>query len=138
MKRFKRTKAAPSRFNEQAAPSEIPVDIQFRHMPESKRVGWLVEQMMERFDKYPLHDARVQVVVDETHHRSKKPVFQVKTKLWIPGERLYVAKSAERIGEHDGVYVAISKVFEMIERQLGKRHGKGIRHRCQPMYAQVA
>lgn len=98
-------------------------------MKESKRVQWLVEQMMEKFEKYPLPGAKAYVVVDETHHREKTGIFQVKVKLSVPGERLYVAHSTERTGMHDGVFNAIADVFDSIEKQLIKRHGRRSRRR---------
>lgn len=63
-------------------------------------------------------------MVDETHHRESKGIFQVKVRLSIPGERLYVAHSAEQTGMPDGVFGAIADVFESLERQLVKRHGR--------------
>ena len=131
-------KSASSYFNGSENASCIPVDVQFRHMRESKRVQWLVEQMMERFDKYPLEGAKAYVVVDETHHREKTGVFQVKIKLSVPGERLYVAHSTERTGMHDGVFTAIADVFESVEKQLIKRHGRRSRRRLQKAEQQAA
>ena len=124
-------KPASSYFEGQKTGTTIPVEVQFRHMHESKRVQWLVEQMMEKFEKYPLSGARAHVVVDETHHREKTGVFQVKGRLSVPGERLYVAHSAEKTGMHDGVYSAIAEVFDSIERQLIKRHGRRASRRVQ-------
>ncbi|MEE9368614.1 MAG: HPF/RaiA family ribosome-associated protein [Pontiella sp.] len=120
---------APSYFIEPELHSVIPVEVQFRHMRESKHVLELVEQMMEKFEKYPLPNATVSVVVDETHHRESKGVFQVKVKLFVPGEPLYVAHSMEQTGMNDGVFGAISDVFESIERQLNKRHDRRLRRR---------
>ena len=116
----------------------IPVEVQFRHMPESKKVLWLVDQMMEKFEKYPLPGAKATVVVDETHHRERKGIFQVKVRLSVPGERLYVARSFEQTGMHDGVYAAIADVFESIERQLVKRHGRRASRRHQKAYENAA
>ena len=130
--------SASSYFNGQETGSHIPVDVQFRHMRESRRVQWLVEQMMERFDKYPLAGAKAYVVIDETHHREKTGVFQVKIKLTVPGERLYVAHSAERTGMHDGVYSAIADVFDSIEKQLVKRHGRRATRRMHRTEEQAA
>ncbi|WP_372847094.1 HPF/RaiA family ribosome-associated protein [Pontiella sp.] len=120
------TNAAPSTVD-----AAIPVQVQFRHMGESKRVTWLVNQMMERFTKFPITGATASVVVDETHHRQKSAVFQVKMKLSVPGEPLYTAQSSEKTGMHDGVYTAIAEVFESIERQLIRRHEKRSRRRAQ-------
>lgn len=117
-------KSASSYFEAQGTGANIPVEVQFRHMRESKRVQWLVEQMMERFEKYPLPGAKAHVVVDETHHREKTGIFQVKVRFSVPGERLYVAHSAEKTGMHDGVFTAIADVFDSIEKQLIKRHGR--------------
>lgn len=116
----------------------IPVEVQFRHMRESKRVLSLVEQMMEKFEKYPLPGAKAHVVVDETHHREKKGVFQVKIKLFVPGEPLYVAHSLEQTGMNDGVFGAIADVFDSIERQLVKRHGRRSRKRGHKPYEAAA
>ena len=129
---------APSYSNGHGSNPLIPVEIQFRHMRESQRVFSLVEQMMEKFDKYPLPGAKAHVVVDETHHREKKGVFQVKIKLYVPGEPLYVAHSMEQTGMHDGVFGAIADVFESIERQLIKRHGRRSRRRTQKVYEDAA
>jgi|GEM_PF-3047634 len=131
MNTSKQTNAGTSYFNGHETESYIPVEIQFRHMKESKRVQWLVEQMMEKFDKYPLPGAKAYVVVDETHHREKTGVFQVKIKLSVPGERLYVAHSQEQTGMHDGVYSAIADVFDSVEKQLVKRHGRRATRRMQ-------
>ena len=123
----KLTRPAPATEN---LTSAIPVKVQFRHMEDSKRVIWLVNQMMEKFSKFPIAGSSATVVVDETHHKENKGIFQVKVKLTVPGERLYVAQSHERTGLHDGVYSAISDVFERLERQLVKRHGKRTNHRA--------
>ncbi|VGO19876.1 HPF/RaiA family ribosome-associated protein [Pontiella sulfatireligans] len=131
-------KPASSYFNGQGFDPFIPVEVQFRHMRESKRVQWLVDQMMERFDKYPLYGTKASVVVDETHHREKTGVFQVKVKLSVPGERLYVAHSQERTGMHDGVFNALADVFDSIEKQLVKRHGLRARRRVQKAYENAA
>ena len=116
------------------AESAIPVKVQFRHMTESKRVIWLINQMMEKFAKYPLSGAKANVVIDETHHREGKGIFQVKATLSVPGERLYVARSEERTGMHDGVYDAVADVFDSIERQLVKHHGKRSHRRVEKAY----
>ena len=120
---------ATSYFNGPELNSLIPVEVQFRHMRESKRVYELVEQMMEKFEKYPLPGATAHVVIDETHHRESKGVFQVKVKLFVPGEPLYVAHSMEQTGMQDGVFGAIADVFDAIERQLVKRHDRRSRRR---------
>lgn len=99
-------------------------------MAESKRVTWLVNQMMDKFTKFPLCGASATVTVDETHHRRKKGIFQVKMKLSVPGERLYTAQSSEKTGMHDGVYSAIGAVFDSVERQLIRQHEKRSRHRA--------
>ena len=116
----KPTKSTPSTVVE----SGIPVRVQFRHMAESKRVTWLVNQMTRRFEKFPIPGASATVTVDETHHRESKGVFQVKMRLNVPGERLYTAHSAEKTGMHDGVYTAIAEVFDSVERQLIRQHQK--------------
>ena len=131
-------KPASSYFKEHKTGATIPVEVQFRHMRESKRVQWLVEQMMEKFEKYPLPGARVHVVVDETHHREKTGIFQVKVRLSVPGERLYVAHSAEKTGMHDGVFSAIADVFDSIEKQLIKRHGRRAIRRTQKAHETAA
>ena len=116
----------------------IPVTVQFRHMGESKRVIWLVNQMMDKFSKFPIPGSRATVVVDETHHKEKRGVFQVKIKLSVPGEHLYVAQSHEQTGMHDGVYTAIADVFDSVEHQLVKRHGKRARRRGHKAYVEAA
>jgi ribosomal subunit interface protein len=138
MNRSTQTQPAPSYFNLENFDPGIPVKVQFRHMPESKRVLGVIDQMMEKFEKYPLPGAQVTVVVDETHHRESKGVFQVKIKLFVPGERLYVAQSMERTGMHDGVYAALSSVFESIERQLVKSHGRRAQRRMHRIEEQAA
>ena len=110
--------------NPSAVESGIPVKIQFRHMAESKRVTWLVNQMMDRFTKFPIPGASAQVTVDETHHKEKTGIFQVKMKLTVPGEKLYTAQSSEKTGMHDGVYSAIADVMDRVERQLIRHHDK--------------
>ncbi|WP_372798609.1 HPF/RaiA family ribosome-associated protein [Pontiella sp.] len=104
--------------------SGIPVKVQFRHMDESKRVIWLVNQMMHKFTKFPIAGASAHVTVDETHHKEKTGIFQVKMKLTVPGEKLYTAQSSEKTGMHDGVYSALADVFDSVERQLVRHHEK--------------
>lgn len=115
--------------NSKTAPA-IPVQVQFRHMPESKKVVWLVNQMMNRFTKFPIRGASAEVTVDETHHRESQSVFQVKMRLKVPGEALYTAQSAEQTGLQDGVYSALAVVFDSVERQLIRRHDKRARRRA--------
>ena len=120
------------------ATAAIPVKVQFRHMGESKRVTWLVNQMMDKFNKFPIPGSTATVVVDETHHKEKRGVFQVKLKLSVPGERLYVCQSHEQTGMHDGVYTAIADVFDSVEHQLVKRHGKRAQRRSHKPYIEAA
>lgn len=121
-----------------AVESGIPVKIQFRHMAESKRVTWLVNQMMHKFTKFPIPGATATITVDETHHKEKKGVFQVKMKLSVPGEKLYTAQSHEKTGMHDGVYSAIADVTDSVERQLIRRHDKRSKRRARKFIEQAA
>jgi ribosome-associated translation inhibitor RaiA len=98
------------------------VEVQFRHMRESKRVLMVIDQLMEKLDKYTLKGAQLYVVVDETHRKEKQGLFQIKMRLTVPGEPLYVAQSQEKTGMHDGVFAAIAEGFDSIERQLVKTH----------------
>ena len=132
------TNSASSYEREPTVVSVIPVKVQFRHMAESKRVVWLVNQMMDKFSKFPMSGSNAEVVVDETHHRESKSIFQVKMKLSVPGERLYVAQSFEKPGMHDGVYSAIADVFDCVERQLIKHHEKRSKRRVQKVYEDAA
>ncbi|MBN2703942.1 MAG: HPF/RaiA family ribosome-associated protein [Pontiellaceae bacterium] len=134
----KQINSASSYLNGIETGSYIPVEVQFRHMHESRRVQSLVEQMMERFDKFPIGGAKAYVVVDETHPRGKEGLFQVRMKLSVPGERLYVAHSFEKTGMHDGVYGAVADVFDSIEKQLIKRHGRRARRRMQKAVEEAA
>ena len=138
MTAFERKNSAPYNFNALESGSSIPVEIQFRHMNEARRVVEQIEGMMGRFEKYSLQGAKVSVVIDETHHRIGKSVFQVRVQLAVPGERLYVAQSAEKTGWHDGINVALYDTFDHVERQLTKRHGKRSRRRSAKAYEQVA
>lgn len=138
MNAFDRRDSASFNFTAQDSVATVPVDIQFRHMRESRRVIEQVEQLMDRFDKYSLQGARVDVVVDKTHHRLGKSVFQVKVKLKVPGERLYVAQSAEKPGRTDGIYVALATAFDHVERQLVKRHDRRSKRRTLHLYDEVA
>lgn len=128
----KLTKPAP------AFESGIPVKVQFRHMAESKRVTRLVNQMMHKFTKFPIPGASAHVTVDETHHKEKTGIFQVKVKLTVPGEKMYAAQSQEQTGMHDGVYTAIADVFDCIERQLIRRHEKRSKHRVRRAIEEAA
>jgi ribosome-associated translation inhibitor RaiA len=138
MKRFERRSPSPFNFTDQDVAMAVPVDIQFRHMHESKRVQEQVEQLMGRFDKYTLPGAKMSVVIDQTHQRMGKSVFQVKAKLTVLGERLYVAHSMEQPGWEDGVFSALSTVFDSVEHQLVRRHGKQNKRRHVNAYDKVA
>lgn len=96
-------------------------------MAESKRVIWLVNQMMHKFTKFPIPGAAAQVTIDETHRKEKTGIYQVKMKLTVPGEKLYTAQTSEKTGMHDGVYTAIAEVFDSVERQLIRQHAKRAR-----------
>ena len=137
MRTSTQTQSAPSYFNRESFDPCIPVKVQFRHMPESKRVLGVGDQLMDKFEKYPLPGAQLTLVVDETHHRENQGVFQVKLKLFVPGERLYVAQSHEKTGMHDGVYAAIAEVFERVEHQLIKTHDRR-RRRVNKTYEDAA
>lgn len=122
----------------EAFESGIPVKVQFRHMAESKRVIWLVNQMMHKFTKFPIPGASAQVTVDETHHKEKTGIFQVKMMLKVPGEKLYTAQSSEQTGMHDGVYSAIADVTDCVERQLIRQHQKRSRRYKGKAYTEAA
>ena len=138
MKTSTQVNPAPSYFNDDGFDPGIPVQVQFRHMSESKRVLGVIYQMMEKFDKYDLAGARIIVVVDETHHKENKGVFQVKVRLSVPGERIYVSRGREKTGMHDGVYSAMANCFESIERQLVKWHTRRASHRALKAYENAA
>jgi ribosome-associated translation inhibitor RaiA len=107
-------------------------------MNESQRVRGVVGQLMEKFDKYAIPGAKAIVVVDETHHKESKGVFQVKVRLSVPGERIYVARGREKTGMHDGVYSAMAGCFDSIERQLVKWHTRRASHRALRAYEDAA
>ena len=115
MSEARRIKAEPSYSSTHEIYSDIPVEVQFRHMHEKRRVLGVIDQLTEKFAKYPLAGAKATVVIDETHHKESRGVFQVKVRLFVPGERLYVARSLEKTGLHDGVYGALADCFESIE-----------------------
>jgi ribosome-associated translation inhibitor RaiA len=106
-------------------------------MDDSKKVVWLVNQMMNKFTKFPICGATATVVVDETHHKESQSMFQVTVKLSVPGERLYTARSSEGTGMTDGVFRAIAKAFDNVERQLVRQHDKRSRRRAKA-YIQAA
>ncbi|QBG48211.1 ribosome-associated translation inhibitor RaiA [Verrucomicrobia bacterium S94] len=110
----------------------IPVTVRFRHMHGSQHMLTVVDQLMEKLDKYALSNAHVTVVVTKTRHHEDKGAFEVKIRLSVPGEPLYVARSRETLGAHDGVYHALADCFDRIERQLVKRHGYRIARRTAP------
>jgi ribosomal subunit interface protein len=125
--------AASSGFNE-ASILGIPVTVRFRHMHGSKHVLTVVNQLMEKFDKYALTNAHVSVVVTKTRHHEAKGAFKVKVKLSVPGEPLYIARSREILGTHDGIYTALADCFGRVERQLVKRHTRHIADRAPRMF----
>ncbi|MDF7808217.1 HPF/RaiA family ribosome-associated protein [Pontiellaceae bacterium B12219] len=116
----------------------VPVTVRFRHMHGSKHVLTVVDQLMEKFDKYALSDAHATVVVTKTRHHEGKGAFEVKVRLAVPGEPLYVARSREMLGAHDGIYHALGDCFERVERQLVKRHERRIARRIPRTYENAA
>jgi hypothetical protein len=69
-----------------------------------KHVRPLVDQLMERFNKYELPNVQVAVVVNKIGHHETKGAFEMKLRLSVPDEPLYVAHSREIPGAHDGIY----------------------------------
>ena len=133
----KQIKSAASYFNDQST-TGIPVAVRFRHMHGSRHVLTVIDQLMEKFDKYALSDAHATVVVTKTRHHEGKGAFEVKVRLAVPGEPLYVARSRETLGAHDGVYHALADCFERVERQLVKRHERRIARRIPRIYEAAA
>ncbi|MDF7798558.1 HPF/RaiA family ribosome-associated protein [Pontiellaceae bacterium B1224] len=129
MQTAQKIKYVPSYYSSDESTFGIPVAVRFRHMHGSRHVLTVVDQLMEKFDKYALPDAHATVVVTKTRHHEGKGAFQVKVRLSVPGEQLYVAHSQETLGAHDGVYSALANCFERVERQLVKRHGRRIASR---------
>lgn len=121
-------KSAESSLNVRST-TGIPVAVRFRHMHESKHMLTVVDLLMEKFDKYALPNAHAAVVVTKTSHHEGKGAFEVKVRLSVSGEPLYVAQSQETLGAHDGVYNALFDCFERIERQLVKRRERRIARR---------
>lgn len=138
MNTSKQINPAPSYFSGSSSSAGIPVEVQFRHMRESQRVLGVLDQLMEKFDKYDLPGAKAIVLVDETHHKESTGVFQVKVRLTVPGERTYVARGQEKTGMHDGVYGAMASCFESIERQIVKWHGRRASYRSLKSYEAAA
>ena len=66
------------------ATAAIPVAVQFRHMGESKRVTWLVNQMMEKFSKFPISGSTATVVVDETTTKKSGASFRSRSSYRSP------------------------------------------------------
>lgn len=124
----KQIKSAASYFNEQPITGRS-VAVRFRHMHGSKHVHMVVDQLMEKLDKYALSNAHAVVVVTKTRHHEDKGAFEVKVRLTVPGEPLYAARSRETLGAHDGIYNALADCFDRIERQLVKRHTRRITRR---------
>lgn len=116
----------------------IPVTVRLRHMRGSRHVLKVVDQLMEKFDKYELSNAHAVVVVTKIRHHENKGAFEVKVRLTVPGEPLYTARSRETLGAHDGVYNALFDCFDRIERQLVKRRERRIARRIPCTYEAAA
>ena len=129
----KRIQSAASFFNDQSA-TGVSVAVRFRHMHGMRHVFMVVDQLMEKLDKYALTNAHAVVVVTKTRHHEGKGAFEVKVRLSVPGEPLYAARSREILGEHDGIYNALSDCFDRVERQLVKRHTRRIARRIPRPY----
>lgn len=90
----------------------------------------VVDQLMKKLDKYALADAHAAVVVTKIRHDNGKGAFEVKVRLSVSGEPLYVARSLEILGAHDGICNALANCLDRIERQLVKRHVRRIFRTC--------
>lgn len=104
----------------------LPLQVQFRHMRESRAILHTVHQMAEKLEKFQLEGAHCEVVIDEAHHRSRTGIFEVTARLTVPGERLYVARSSEQDVTRDELHAAVADVFESLERQLAKSHDRRV------------
>jgi ribosome-associated translation inhibitor RaiA len=124
----KQIMSTASYFNDEPT-TGVPVAVRFRHMHGSRHVLTVVNQLLEKFDKYALSDVHATVVVTKTRHHEVRGAFEVKVRLVVPGEPLYVARSREILGAHDGIYHALGDCFDRVERQLVKRHGRRIARR---------
>jgi ribosome-associated translation inhibitor RaiA len=104
------------------------LNVQFRHMPKSYVIQELVQQQMNRLDRFNLNGGHCEVVIDEMHPSDKGGVFKVTLRLTAPGESLYVACAEEAIGDPEFLYSAIRMVFGEIELQIQKRRRKTNRY----------
>jgi len=105
------------------------VNIQFRHMPKSRAIKQLVQQLMNRLSRFQLHSGHCEVVIDEMHHWHKGGVYKVSLRLTVPGEPLYVASAEEKSGSYEFLYSAIRRVFDEVGLQIKKRRRKIGRHK---------
>lgn len=116
----------------------IPLELQFRHMPKSRKIHQMIQQHLERFAAFVAPAARCAVVIDESRHCQKGGVYDVSVRLSVPGERLYTARISETSGSCDILYGVLNSAFDDIKRQLIKaRARRQRRHRAVllPCYA---
>lgn len=107
----------------------IPVKVRFIHMNDAPALKGTVLSQAAKLEHFNLRNPKCSVVIDRMHQREKMAVYEVRARLRVSGEPLYVARSQPVKGDRDEVHAAIAEVFERLEHQVEKEHTRRLRKR---------
>jgi ribosomal subunit interface protein len=112
---------------------QIPVEITFHNMPNSKRIEAEIRKRVAKLKRYfgRLISCRVSVEARSNHHRTGN-IYEVHVEMGVPRAFLVVSREPHHVRErrtHFDVRASVHEAFEAAEAQLRsfnkKRHDHG-------------
>jgi len=88
--------------------------ITYRGMPHSPAMDARINELAARLSQLTDRITSCHVVVDENdRHKTKGNLFEVRIDLHVPGQEIVATRQ-----HNEDAYVAITRAFEVVERQL--------------------
>ncbi len=98
---------------------QLPLQITFRHMPQSEAMEARIRELAARLDRFYDHIMSCRVVVEPAgRHHHKGKLYHVRIDVTVPGKELVVNHLPEDHHEYEDAYVSIRDAFDAMRRQL--------------------
>ncbi len=97
----------------------VPLKVDYKNFEEHLELNPIIEEQVERLEKYFDRITSCHVVVSKPHNRHQNGhVYHVHIDLHIPGSVIAVTREPERDERHDDIGIAIRDAFKTCKRKL--------------------
>ncbi len=123
---------------------KLPLQITFRHMPNSQALETRIRQLADRLERFSPQIMRCHVIIEPpSHHQHQGALHDIHIVITLPDGEIAIRRARPADHAHEDVYVAVRDAFLAARRKLEdyerkrrldvKSHGEPARGRIMAM-----